>query len=492
MTEPLIFELSQPGRRGVALPPLDVPEAEPLPAEFRREELPLPELSELDVVRHFVRLSQRNFAIDSVFYPLGSCTMKYNPKVHEEVARLRGFQQIHPLQPVETVQGALAVMFHLQRALAEISGLPAVSLQPAAGAQGELTGILMVRAWLRDRGEDERTVVLVPESAHGTNPATAAMAGFTVKAVRADRNGNVDLEHLRALLGPDVAAMMLTQPSTLGLFDPNIEEIARVVHAAGALLYGDGANLNAILGKVKPGDCGFDVIHINLHKTFTTPHGGGGPGAGPVCATAALAPYLPAPIVVQQGDRYAFHAPERTIGKVRAFYGHFGMFVRAYAYICGLGAEGLREVAEHAVLNANYLRCRLRDVYELPFDRICMHEVVFSGNRQKQECGVRTLDIAKRLIDYGFHPPTIYFPLVVEEALMIEPTETESRETLDRFIAAMRTIADEARTNPELLKHAPTTTPVGRLDEALAARRPDLRWQPHREAAERTPPGSAR
>jgi glycine dehydrogenase subunit 2 len=369
-------------------------------------------------------------------------------------------------------------MFNLQEALAEISGLPAVSLQPAAGAQGELTGILMIRAYHRERGETGRTVVLVPESAHGTNPATAAMAGFTVKPVRADRAGNVDLDQLRSLLGPEVAAMMLTQPSTLGLFDPNIEEIARLIHASGALLYGDGANLNAILGKVKPGDCGFDVLHINLHKTFTTPHGGGGPGAGPVCASAALADYLPDPVVGRRADAYVFLHPPKSIGKVRAFFGHFGMFVRAYAYIRSLGAEGLREVSEHAVLNANYLRARLQDVYDLPYDRICMHEVVFSGSRQKQQSGVRTLDIAKRLIDYGYHPPTIYFPLVVDEALMIEPTETESKETLDGFIEAMRAIAAEAAADPDLLRAAPTTTPVGRLDEAQAARRPDLRWQP--------------
>jgi glycine dehydrogenase subunit 2 len=478
MSEPVIFERSRPGRRGVAVPPLDVPEAPPLPPEFLRDDLPLPEVSELDVVRHYVRLSQLNFAIDSVFYPLGSCTMKYNPKAHEEAARLRGFQQIHPLQPTETVQGALELMFNLQEALAEISGLPAVSLQPAAGAQGELTGILMIRAYHRERGETGRTVVLVPESAHGTNPATAAMAGFTVKPVRADRAGNVDLDQLRSLLGPEVAAMMLTQPSTLGLFDPNIEEIARLIHASGALLYGDGANLNAILGKVKPGDCGFDVLHINLHKTFTTPHGGGGPGAGPVCASAALADYLPDPVVGRRADAYVFLHPPKSIGKVRAFFGHFGMFVRAYAYIRSLGAEGLREVSEHAVLNANYLRARLQDVYDLPYDRICMHEVVFSGSRQKQQSGVRTLDIAKRLIDYGYHPPTIYFPLVVDEALMIEPTETESKETLDGFIEAMRAIAAEAAADPDLLRAAPTTTPVGRLDEAQAARRPDLRWQP--------------
>ncbi|MFN8533364.1 MAG: aminomethyl-transferring glycine dehydrogenase subunit GcvPB [Dehalococcoidia bacterium] len=478
MTEPTIFERSQPGRVGVILPSLDVPEATPLPAEFRRDDLPLPEVSELDVVRHYVRLSQLNYAIDSVFYPLGSCTMKYNPKVHEEAARLRGFQQIHPLQPVETVQGALELMFNLQQALGEISGLPGVSLQPAAGAQGELAGILMIRAYHRDRGDDARRVILVPESAHGTNPATAAMAGFTVQSVHADRDGNVDLDHLRSLLGSDVAAMMLTQPSTLGLFDPNIEEIARLLHDAGALLYGDGANLNAILGKVKPGESGFDVIHINLHKTFTTPHGGGGPGSGPVCVTEALAPYLPDPVVGRQGDGFGFVHPARTIGKVRAFYGHFGMFVRAYTYIRSLGPDGLREVSEHAVLNANYLRARLQDLYDLPYDRVCMHEVVFSGVRQKQQSGVRTLDIAKRLIDYGYHPPTVYFPLVVDEALMIEPTETESKETLDGFVEAMRAIAAEAKTDPEIFKASPTTTPVGRLDEAQAARRPDLRWQP--------------
>jgi glycine dehydrogenase subunit 2 len=480
MYDKLLVELSAPGRRAVSLPPLDVPEAEPLPEEYLRSELPLPEVAEIDLVRHYVRLSQKNFAIDTTFYPLGSCTMKYNPKVNEEAARFPGFVQIHPLQPEETVQGALELMWELQNYLAEITGMDAATLQPAAGAHGELTGILMIRAYLRDRGEYGRDEVLVPDSAHGTNPATAAMAGFKVVPIPSDRNGDLDLEALRRAVSDRTAALMFTLPTTLGLFDPHVLEITETVHRAGGLVYGDGANLNAVLGRVKHGDLGFDVLHINLHKTFSTPHGAGGPGSGPVTVKAHLAPYLPAPVVVREetenGPVYRLARPEKSIGRVRSFHGSFNVLVRAYAYIRSLGAEGLKEVADNAVLNANYLLARLKEAYHLPYDRRCMHEFVLSGVRQER-LGVKTLDIAKRLIDYGFHPPTIYFPLIVKEALMIEPTETESRETLDAFAEAMLAIAREAETEPQVVKSAPHHTPVRRLDEARAARQPVLRWR---------------
>ncbi|OGO51331.1 MAG: glycine dehydrogenase (aminomethyl-transferring), partial [Chloroflexi bacterium RBG_16_68_14] len=414
-----------------------MPEAELPPAELLRDDLPLPELSQLDVVRYFTRLSQRNYSIDTGFYPLGSCSMKYNPKVNEDVARLPGLAQLHPMQPSETVQGALALMHGLQRLLAEITGMDEVSLAPAAGAHGELAGILIARAYLCANGGAGRRRVLVPDSAHGTNPATAAMAGFEVQSIPTDADGNMDLAVLQRALeedGDGVAALMLTLPSTLGLFEPRIVRIAELLHQHGALLYGDGANMNAMLGRVKPGDLGFDVFHLNLHKTFSTPHGGGGPGAGPIAVKARLAPFLPTPHVRQdEGDgRFVLAAPERSIGRLGLFHGNFGVLVRAYAYILGLGAEGLRAISEAAVLNANYVQARLRAAYRLPYDRRCLHEVVYSGSRQKAR-GVRTLDIAKRLIDYGFHPPTIYFPLIVDEALMIEPTESESKETLDAF-----------------------------------------------------------
>ena len=476
MPEPLLTELSRPGRCAVSLPDLDVPEA-PLPA-FLREELPLPELSELDIVRHYVHLSQINFAVDVGFYPLGSCTMKYNPKVNDVAAALPGFAALHPLQPEESTQGALALLYALQRLLGEIGGFPAMSLQPAAGAQGELTGILMMRKFLFDRGESARNLVLVPDSAHGTNPATTAMSGLRVLQIASDARGNVDLDALRAALatqGQQIIGMMLTNPNTLGLFDEHLAEIITLVHEAGGLMYGDGANLNALLGVMKPGALGFDVMHFNLHKTFSTPHGGGGPGAGTVGASAALAEYLPGPIVEQTGEQFRWRMPAHSIGRVKSFHGNFGVLVRAYVYIRMLGAAGLRAVSENAVLNANYLQASLRDSYPVPYgDRLCMHEFVAQGIIDGAP-GVHTLDIAKRLLDFGMHPPTIYFPLIIPEALMIEPTETESKETLDAFIAAMRRIADEARTNPTLVTTAPHTTPVKRLDEVKAARTPVLR-----------------
>jgi glycine dehydrogenase subunit 2 len=472
----LTFDRSRPGRKGVDLPPLDVPEAPLPPSGLLREELRLPELAQNEVVRYFLALSRLNYSVDTGFYPLGSCTMKYNPKVNEEVSRLPGFLHLHPLQDEATVQGALELMFRLQEALCRITGMDACSLAPAAGAHGELVGMLMVKAYLQDKGEGHRHKVLVPDSAHGTNPASAAMCGFQVVTIPSDGEGNVDLAALQESLGPDVAAMMLTVPSTLGLFDPNIERIAAMVHDCGALLYGDGANQNAFLGRARFGDMGFDVVHLNLHKTFSTPHGGGGPGAGPVCCKAHLAPYLPVPVVTQEGGQFLLSRPPRSIGRVVAFWGHFGVLLRAYAYIRSLGDQGMRAVSEHAVVNANYVRVRLKGAYHLPYDRPCLHEVVFSASRQRAK-GVKALDIAKRLIDYGFHPPTMYFPLIVPEALMIEPTETESKENLDAFCEAMLAIAREVEECPEVVREAPHTAPLHRLDEATAARRPVLRWQ---------------
>jgi glycine dehydrogenase subunit 2 len=502
----LTFDRSRPGRTGVILPALDVPEAKPLPDRFLRRELNLPEMSQNEVIRYFVGLSRLNYSIDTGFYPLGSCTMKYNPKVNEDVARYPGFSHVHPHQTAEASQGALAVLYELQETLAEITGMDAVSLVPAAGAQGELCGILMVKAYLADQGNGHRRKVLVPDSAHGTNPATAAMAGFEVVTVPSDADGNTDLAFLESVLDDTVAAMMLTLPSTLGLFDLSIHRIADMLHEHGALLYGDGANQNAFLGRARFGDMGFDVVHLNLHKTFSTPHGGGGPGAGPVCVKAKLAPYLPGPIVEQteqtgrtgqtdggagRGDparptsasgraeaaAFEFVTPEKSIGKTMAFHGNFGVLVRALTYIKSLGGEGLRAISENAVVNANYVLARLRGAYRLPYDRPCMHEVVFSGGKQRAESGVKTLDIAKRLIDYGYHPPTIYFPLIVDEALMIEPTESEGMESVDAFCEAMLAIAREAEEDPELVKGAPHTAPLRRLDEATAARKPVLRWR---------------
>ncbi len=474
MSEPLIFELSSPGRKAFTLPPLDVPPSD-LPAEYLRDELPLPEVSEVDVVRHYLRLSQLNYAVDKGFYPLGSCTMKYNPKVNEEAASLPGFTRIHPYQDESTVQGALKLMYELQEYLKEIGGFAGVSLQPAAGAHGEFSGVMMMRAYHWARGDTKRHKVLIPDSAHGTNPASSAMSGCTVVEIKSDERGNIDLEELKRHCDETLIGLMLTNPNTLGLFEEQILEVARVVHEAGGLLYGDGANLNAMVGITKPGDLGFDVLHFNLHKTFSTPHGGGGPGSGPVGASEKLVDFLPGPIVAKEGERYRLVWPPKSIGRVKAFYGNFLVFIKAYVYIRMMGAEGLKEVAETAVLNANYLRVRLKEVYPLPYDRLCKHEFVLSG-RLPDAPGVRTIDIAKRLIDYGFHPPTIYFPLIVPEALMIEPTETESKETLDAFVDALLRIAQEARENPELLHQAPHTAPVRRLDEVRAARQPKLRW----------------
>lgn len=472
--EPTVFELSSPGRRGVSFPEPDVPRAE-LPDSLLRDALPLPELAEVDVVRHYMRLSHLNYSVDSGFYPLGSCTMKYNPKINEDMARLPGFAFTHPLQPVETVQGNLALMYTLQEWLKEISGFAAVSLQPAAGAHGELTGVLILRAYHRDRGDAKRVKMLIPDSAHGTNPASSAMSGLQVVQIPSDARGNVDLAALRAQCDDTVVGLMLTNPNTLGLFDENLEEVIRLVHECGGLVYGDGANLNALLGIMRPADIGFDVMHFNLHKTFSTPHGGGGPGAGPVGVAAHLADFLPGPIVgvLEEGGEdspplFGFLQPSKSIGRVKAFHGHFGMLVRAYTYIAMHGADGLRQVAEAAVLNANYLRVRLQETYPIPYNRLCMHEFVAEGRFPNSP--VRALDIAKRLMDYGFHPPTNYFPLIVREALMIEPTETESKQTLDAFAEAMWKIAEEARTQPQLLQEAPHTTPVGRVDEVKAAR----------------------
>jgi len=475
VNEPTIYELSSHGRRGVRFPEPEVP-LSPLPEQFVREDLPLPELSEQDVVRHYTHLSQMNYSVDGGFYPLGSCTMKYNPKVNEEAARLPGFAFTHPLQPIETVQGNLALMYQLQEWLKEISGFDAISLQPAAGAQGEFTGVLIMRAYHRSRGDLKRNKILIPDSAHGTNPASSAMSGMQVISVPSDKRGNVDLEALQAACDDTLVGLMLTNPNTLGLFDEHLVEVIEIVHKAGGLVYGDGANLNALLGVTQPGKNGFDVMHFNLHKTFSTPHGGGGPGSGPVGVTARLADFLPGPIVdiIEEGDSempplYGFVMPAKTIGRVKAFHGHFGMHIRAFTYIAMHGAEGLRSVAEHAVLNANYLLARLRGTYTVPYDRICKHEFVVEG-RWEDAPDVRALDIAKRLMDYNFHPPTNYFPLIVHEALMIEPTETENKQTIDAFADAMIKIAEEARRDPQLLKEAPHSAPVGRVDEVRAAR----------------------
>jgi glycine dehydrogenase subunit 2 len=486
MPKPLIFELSRPGRCAAALPDLDVPPTE-LPAGLVREDLPLPEVSEPDLVRHYTHLSQMNYAIDVGFYPLGSCTMKYNPKINEEMARLPGFALLHPYQDERTVQGALFLVYHLQEFLKEIGGFAGVSLQPAAGAHGELTGVLMMRAYHLDRGDDARNVVLAPDSAHGTNPATTTMSGLRVVEIPSDERGNVDRRALEAVCeahSDRLVGMMLTNPNTLGLFDEHVEEIAGLIHAHGGLMYGDGANMNALLGIARPGDLGFDVLHYNLHKTFSTPHGGGGPGSGPVGASERLAEFLPAPIVAQDPERsddgaefYTFVNPSKSIGRVKAFYGHFGVLVRAYTYIRMLGPDGLRKVAEHAVLNANYLKSRVQDTYPVPYERTCMHEFVCEG-RFPSAPDVRALDVSKRLIDYGFHPPTNYFPLIVHEALMIEPTETESKETLDAFAEALLRIAEEAGTAPDLLHGAPHNAPVRRLDEVRAAKELILRWEP--------------
>lgn len=475
MTEPLIYEISTPGRVGVTLPNVDVPEAG-MPENLIRDDLPLPELAEIDVVRHFVRLSQLNYGVDTGFYPLGSCTMKYNPKVNEDAARLTGFAFAHPLQDPEASQGSLALMYFLQEWLKEIGGFKGVSLQPAAGAHGELTGILIIRAYHLSRGDAKRTKILIPDSAHGTNPASTTMSGLEVIEIPSDERGNIDLEELKKHCGPEIAGLMLTNPNTLGLFEEQVQEVIDLIHSCGGLVYGDGANMNALLGVVRPGDLGIDVLHYNLHKTFSTPHGGGGPGSGPVGVLDHLVDFLPGPIVdvledekEEQPPLYGLICPEKSIGRVKSFHGHFGMMVRAYTYMRIQGKQGMRAIADHAVLNANYLRVRLRDVYKVPFDRICMHEFVMEGHWPEAP-DVHALDIAKRLMDYGFHPPTNYFPLIVPEALMIEPTETESKATLDAFAEALLKIAEEAKAEPALLQEAPHATPIGRLDEVRAAR----------------------
>ncbi|HEV3378872.1 MAG TPA: aminomethyl-transferring glycine dehydrogenase subunit GcvPB [Thermoleophilaceae bacterium] len=486
-----IFERSRAGRRAFVAPEPDVPEApldELLPESQRRERpAELPEVSEPELVRHYVTLSSKNFHLDEGFYPLGSCTMKHNPKLHERVAALPGHARLHPLQDPEYAQGALELMWRLQGALGEIAGLPHVSLQPSAGSQGELTGLLLTRAYHEDRGE-RRTKVLTPDTAHGTNPATVTMAGYQVVKVGTAPDGGVDLDDLREKTDDDVACLMLTNPNTLGLFDRNIEEIAGVVHDAGATLYYDGANLNAVMGVARPGDMGFDIVHFNLHKTFTQPHGGGGPGAGPIAVSNRIEPFLPAPQVVRSGDG-SFeldHDRPKSIGKLRGFQGNFGVFVRSYAYICSLGGDGLEEASKVAVLNANYLKARLAEegigeYLPIAFDRTCMHEFVLSGSEAKRRLDLRTLDIAKRMLDHGVHPPTVYFPLLVEEALMIEPTETEPKERLDHFAEVVRAILEEAAEDPQIAKNAPYTTPVRRLDEAGAAKRPVVRWRPSQE-----------
>jgi glycine dehydrogenase subunit 2 len=471
----LIYEKSRAGRRASTLPRHDLPVPE-VPAELARPQPPrLPEVSEPELVRHFTALASRTFGIDTGFYPLGSCTMKHNPRVNERVVALPGFRDLHPLQEEDGAQGALELMWRLQEILAEIAGLPAVSLQPAAGSQGEVTGLMLMRAYFADRGEERRKVV-VADTAHGTNPASVTMAGYELQKVETDARGNIDVEHLRQLVDGETAGLMLTNPSTLGLFDENIEEVAAIFHDAGALLYYDGANLNAVCGISRPGDMGFDIVHFNLHKTFSQPHGGGGPGGGPIAVRERLEPFLPVPAVVQDGEGYRLdYDRPKTIGKVRGFYGPFGVFVRSYAYIRSYG-PGLREMSEAAVLNANYLLARLRNGYELPFERLCMHEFVLSARPLKREHAITALDVAKRLMDYDFHPPTIYFPLIVPEALMIEPTETETKETLDAFADAMLEIAGDAAERPELLREAPHGRPVRRVDEVKAAKRAVVRY----------------
>ncbi|MYL63136.1 aminotransferase class V-fold PLP-dependent enzyme [Bacillus hwajinpoensis] len=477
----LIFELSEPERISYSLPELDVPDIdldEWLPEEFNRKTEPeLPEVSELQLMRHYTALSKRNHGVDSGFYPLGSCTMKYNPKINEDVARYPGFAFIHPLQEEETVQGALEMMYNLQENLVAVTGMDEVTLQPAAGAHGEWTGLMMIRAYHEANGDFNRTKVIVPDSAHGTNPASATVAGFEAVTVKSNEKGLVDLEDLKRVVDQDTAALMLTNPNTLGLFEEQITEMATIIHDAGGKLYYDGANMNAIMGAARPGDMGFDVVHLNLHKTFTGPHGGGGPGSGPVGVKSDLIPYLPKPVLVKENDAYRFdYDRPQSIGRVKPYYGNFGINVRAYTYIRTMGPEGLKQVSENAVLNANYMMRRLQDAFVLPYEQHCKHEFVISGKKQKK-LGVRTLDMAKRLLDFGYHPPTIYFPINVEECMMIEPTETESKETLDEFCDVLLQIAKEAEDNPEIVQEAPHTTVIGRLDETTAARKPILRYQ---------------
>ncbi|HLI33056.1 MAG TPA: aminomethyl-transferring glycine dehydrogenase subunit GcvPB [Solirubrobacteraceae bacterium] len=489
-----VFERSRPGRRAFSPPPLEVPPVDPAQLIedrlLRRAPPALPELSEPQIVRHYVRLSKLNYDLDSGIYPLGSCTMKHNPRLHERLAALPGNARLHPLQDARRAQGALELMWRLERALAEIAGLPHVSLQPSAGSQGELAGVLLSRAYHAERGQ-ERPLVLIPEAAHGTNPATVAMAGLRPLTIKSDAEGMVDVADLEAKVSEQVACLMLTNPNTLGIFERRIAQIAEIIHGVGAILYYDGANLNAILGHARPGDMGFDIVHFNLHKTFTQPHGGGGPGSGPIAVSERIEPYLMVPRVTR-GEDGAFaldYDQPRSIGRLRSFHGNYGTFVRAYAYICSLGAAGLKDVAEAAVLNANYLLARLSDarvaqLLPLAYGKLCMHELVLSGAPLRRELKVKTLDLAKRLLDHGVHPPTIYFPLLVEEALMIEPTETETKETIDELADAIIAVLDEARSEPELLRSAPHTTPVGRLDEARAVREPVLRYRPEQSAAQ--------
>ena len=479
--EPLLFEKSSPGKRAYKLPPLDVPAVDAfalLGSAHRKVAGELPELSEVEIIRHFTRLSTWNYAIDLGMYPLGSCTMKYNPRVNELVARVEGLAESHPYRPDSLAQGSLEVIDLLQRCLLEITGMDAITLQPAAGAHGEMTGILLVRAWHESQGNARRKI-LIPDSAHGTNPASAAICGYTIENLKSNAEGGIDLEALARQVDEDTAALMLTNPSTIGVFESQIAQIAEILHTKGALLYMDGANMNALVGKARPGDFGVDVMHLNLHKTFSTPHGGGGPGSGPVACKAFLAPFLPIPVLVQNenGTKCWSYDRPQSIGRVRAFYGNMGMFIRALAYILANGPDGLRQTTEDAVLNANYIRHNLEDVYDLPYKTASMHEVVFSDKLQAAQ-GVKTGDIAKRLIDYGFHPYTVSFPMIVHGAIMIEPTESEPKEELDLFIAAMRAIAREVEETPELVKTAPHSTRVSRLDEVQAARKPILRWQP--------------
>lgn len=475
----LIFEISKPGRVGYKLPKCDVEEkdAKSLIPEglLRAEDAKLPEVSENEVVRHYTLLSNKNFGVDTGFYPLGSCTMKYNPKINEDVANLPGFRNVHPYQSEDTVQGALETMYDLSGRLAELTGMDSVTLQPAAGAHGELLGLMLIKAYHRDKGETHRNKIIVPDSAHGTNPASAAAAGFEIVEIKSNADGSVDIDALKEAIDENVAGLMLTNPSTLGLFETRIEEIAELIHGAGGLLYYDGANMNAIMGITRPGDMGFDIVHLNIHKTLSTPHGGGGPGGGPVGVKAFLEEFLPVPVVVKKEDKYALdYDRPKTLGKIKNFYGNFGISLRAYTYVLTMGAEGLKYASETAVLNANYMKEALKKHYSLPMDQVCKHEFVLAGLGSGSE--VSTLDIAKRLLDYGYHPPTIYFPLIVNEAMMIEPTETESREVLDGFINALVSIAKEAKEDPELVKGAPHTTIVKRLDEVKAAMKPVLKW----------------
>lgn len=481
MYDKLIFELSHPGRKAYRLPPLDVEDVDLenlIPREFLSdEELNFPEVSEVDVVRHYTNLSDKNYGVDTGFYPLGSCTMKYNPKINEETARYDGFSNVHPYQSDNCIQGSLQLMYELEKSLCEIAGMDRMTLQPAAGAHGELTGIMIIKAYHENRGDFKRNKIIIPDSAHGTNPATAAMAGYSTIEIKSTKEGLVDLEALKAVLGDDIAGLMLTNPNTLGISDRNIKEIARLVHEAGGLLYYDGANMNAIMGHARPGDMGFDVVHYNLHKTFSTPHGGGGPGAGPVGVKKNLVEYLPVPMVEKDGDRYFldYNYP-KSIGKVKDFYGHFGILVRAYTYILTMGSDGLKKASEIAVLNSNYLLSKLKEHYYLPIDTIYKHEFVLGGLHDTLS-EVTSMDVAKRLLDYGFHPPTMYFPLIINQAIMIEPTESESKETLDLFAEAMIKIAKEAEENPDLLKTAPHDTIVRRPDETKAARNPIVKYE---------------